>query len=187
MKPCHKVCSRPLVVPCRSGLGDTMAMAVATIFFASLQYPAAVRWMFVRVFLEWFDPILLWISVSVQICMMSMTLWFVMPILFSALMIVCRWQVCSVMACGGWVLVHVFYACESLSQQDLKTNRGIGGIKILALPFRRVSSEPRSLTCSRIVLSGVYIASPRRCQPSSPDSLTANDRVSSACRNQTLL
>ena len=127
-------------------------------------------------------------SVSVfRFCMMSMTLWFVMPMLFSALMIVCHWQVCSVMACGRWVLVRVFYACESLPQQDPKTNRGIGGIKILALPFRRVSSEPRSLTCSRIVLSGVYTASPRRCQPSSSDSLTANDRVSSACRNQTLL
>ena len=110
-----------------------------------------------------------------------------MPMLFSALIIVFHWRVCSVMVCGGWVLVRKFCACESCAQQDPNTNQGTGGIKILALPFRQASSEPRRLTCSRTISSGVYTASPRRCQPPSPDNLTASYRVSSACPNQTLV
>ena len=90
-------------------------------------------------------------------------------------------------ACAGWVLVCVFCACDSFPQQDPKTKRGMGGMKIFSRPFRQVSSEPKRRTCSQTTPSGVYTASPRRCHPPSPDNLTASDRVLSACWNRTLV
>ena len=62
-----------------------------------------------------------------MLCMMSSTLWFVRPVLFSVLMIVCLCLVCSNRAgceCRGG---SVFGGWVSLLQQVPKTNRGISG------------------------------------------------------------
>ena len=49
----------------------------------------------------------------------------------------------------------MFGACVGASQQDPKTFRGMGGMKILALPSRTLFKEQTNLTWSRRILSGV--------------------------------
>ena len=105
-----------------------------------------------------------------------MTLKLVMPVLCSDLMMVCRCLICSVIACAECVLDLVFVPCVSVVQHDPKTKRGIGGIKILPLFFAIVSRQLTNLTCSLRMVSGVNTASPRRCHPPSPGSLTTRCR-----------
>ena len=74
-----------------------------------------------------------------------------------------------------------------LSQQEPKTNLGMGGMKIFALFFRVTSRLQRDLTCSMRISSGVYTESPRRCQPPFPGNLTDKDNVLSTCLKRTLV
>ena len=159
-----------------------MVKAVALMLSASSRYPSRVRWMLSLCMCCLSDDVLLkGMSCALfMLWMMSRTLCVVIPVLLSVLMIVCCCLVCSASACCGWRGVWMLLLRVLLSQQEPKTNLGMGGMKIFALFFRVTSRLPRDLTCSLRISSGVYTESPRRCQPPSPSNLTAKDNVSSS-------
>ena len=82
---------------------------------------------------------------SLRHCMMSMTLWLVMPVLLSDLMMVWRCLVCSLMVCALCVSSIVLFPCVVFVQQEPKTKRGIGGIKIFPPLLPTVSAHKFNL------------------------------------------
>ena len=85
--------------------------------------------------------------------------------------------------CLTWCWCRVIQLCN----KSRKQNAEFGGIIIFPLFFAVDSRMLTNLTCSLRMVSGVKTASPRRCHPPSPGSLTASDKVSSACRKRTLV